>query len=138
MKISFVGIEGNASGTLAGERQALTAYASSDSPSVPQAMGGVRCDTDGNAVLGRTLHNSSDDAASATPAEALPAYAKRVRLHLQNKSSTITLRYTWGTDPTVFELDPRETLTLTGDDCPADSLNVSTASSTATYAAADW
>lgn len=138
MKISFVGVEGTASGTLAGERQALTAYASSDSPTVPQAHGTVRCDTDGNAVMGRTLHNSSDDTATATPAEALPAYAKRARVHLQNKSSTITLRYTWGTDPTIFELDPRETLTLTGDDCPADALNVSTASSSAAYAAADW
>lgn len=123
------------------KRQDLRGFSSAGSPTStdPIAMGQVRCDTDGAAVMGRTIHNSDADTATTSAGEALPAYSKRVRLHLQNKSSSVTLQYYWGAVSSVlFELDPRETLTLTGDDCPADALSVKTASGSAAYVAADW
>lgn len=135
MKIAFVGVEGTPSGDLTGVRQALVAYASSDSPTVPQAMGAIECDTDGDALMGRTVHASAADTATTSPAQALAAYSKRVEAIIQNVDDDggVLLVYLADHATAAFKVLPGGTFVWRG----ADEIFVVTATGTADWVAVE-
>jgi hypothetical protein len=144
VKIAFVGVEGSASGALEGERQALVAYAATDGPTVPQAMGHVPCDTDGDALMGRSFHDTTDvTSATDTAADALPAYAKRARLIIQNTDADgAMLWFDFGTDAIAgacFQCLPGQLIPFEGAACPPDRVSfVADSGETCRAFAKDW
>jgi hypothetical protein len=104
-------------------------------------MGVFECDTDGAALMGRTVHASTADTAGVSHSQALAAYSKRARMALQNLSEDTALEYTFGATAIAgqcFKLFPGSLKEWIGDACPADQLRVVTASGSAAYLAVDW
>ena len=131
--------------TGAAKRQDLRGFATTATPTStdPIAEGHVACDTDGAALMGRTMHDTTDVVeATATAQTALPAYAKRARLMLQNLSDANLLWFDFGTPAVAgacFKCFPGQIVAIDGDACPADYLSViADTGLTAELFAKDW
>lgn len=99
------------------------------------AAGSVACDTDGVALMGRTVHASAADTATTTPAQALAAYAKRDEAVIQNvdAGSGVLLVWMTGHATAKFRVLPGGSFVWRG----ADEIMVATASGTADWVAVD-
>lgn len=128
------------------KRQDLRGFATTATPTStdPIAGGHVACDTDGAALMGRAMHDTTDVlTATATAADALPAYAKRARLILQNTDADgATLWFDFGSTAVAgacFQCLPGQLIVLDGDACPPDRLSVvADSGATARMFAKDW
>jgi hypothetical protein len=106
-------------------------------------MGVGACDVDGAPLMGRTLHDANDaPTATDVASTALPAYAKRARIILQNLSDGDLLWFDFGSTAvagTSFKCFAGQILVFDGDACPADLLSVvADTGATVTYVAKDW
>lgn len=71
-------------------RQDIGAFGPNATPVATDKLAGasVACDTDGAALMGRTVHASAADTATTSTAEALAAYSKRDEAIVQNVDTT--------------------------------------------------
>lgn len=122
-------------------KQALQTFGADGLATTPRALGHTPCDTDGVALMGRTVHDvNNDPEATDAVSTALPAYAKRARLMIQNLSDSDLLWFDFGTPAVAgasFKCFAGQMLII--DSAPADAVSVITDTGlTVNYVAKDW
>ncbi len=107
-------------------RQALAFFgptgAGGDTPLATAVHG---CDSDGDSLIGRAAANGASATATVGGGVALPELAKRIGFTIQNLSRTDVLRFWYaGQSGAKFEIDPRESFTLSSGTVPKDAIHV--------------
>lgn len=107
-------------------RQALAFFGPADAGvDTPLATAVHACDSDGDSVMGRAAANGASATATSGGGVALPEFAKRLGFTIQNLSATEVLRFWYaGQANAKFEIDPRESFTLSSGTVPKDAIHV--------------